>query len=116
MTADLRSDIEALEDELATIDRQLAICRQAMILSRLAIGAGAAVLLSVTLVIRVSEPLIAGLAGFTAIIGGLVWLGANKSTREDLTRERAAVEARRHQLFEAAARLSGWEAGAVTTH
>jgi hypothetical protein len=116
MTADLKSDIEALEDDLATIDRQIAICRQAMILSRLAIGVGAAVLAGVTFLVHVPEPMVAVLAGFTAIIGGLVWLGANKSTREELLLERASVEARRHRLFEAAARMSGWEAGAVTTH
>ena len=107
--------IEALETMLDAIHARIDMCRQAMILSRVAIGLGlatGAIALTVAPAYN-TAPVI--LAAFTAVIGGVVWLGSNKSTKDDLEARRAVIEAERDGLFDRIAAENGWAADGTRT-
>ncbi|MBV8848345.1 MAG: hypothetical protein JOZ16_02035 [Methylobacteriaceae bacterium] len=73
--ADIEERIEHLRDTIES-------CRKAMLLSRGAIIAGS-VLFVANLIGVIAPSLLLGLLSFTAIVAGIVWLGANKSSREE---------------------------------
>jgi hypothetical protein len=112
---DFTSRMDATEALLEDLYGEIQTCRQAMILSRGAIGLGFATIAIVFTIAPTyaSAPVI--LAAFTAIIGGLVWLGANKSTKDELEAKRATLEAEKAALFDRIAARNGWTAGTAQT-
>jgi hypothetical protein len=107
--ARLESQIEDLHDKL---DR----CRQSILMSRAAIWGGALVLALVfTLLGRYqSAPVILG--AMTAIIAGIVWAGASKSSRDDLRIELAEAETKKSRLIDEIALRNGWRDLTPTVH
>jgi alkylation response protein AidB-like acyl-CoA dehydrogenase len=84
--AEIEAKIEALRDTIES-------CRKGMLASRLAIFSGG-VFFVVNLIGLISPPsLLIALLSFTAIIAGLVWLGANKTSREQALASLRAAQA-----------------------
>ena len=108
--------MEAVEAELEDLDGRIAVCGQAMLLSRVAIAGGLATfaLCFTSATAFQTAPVL--LLAFTAVIGGLVWLGSNKATREELGAQRAEVEARQSRLFDHVAARNGWRDITQTRH
>jgi hypothetical protein len=112
---DFTSRIDATDALLEELYGEIQTCRQAMILSRAAIGLGFATALIVFTIAPAYDTAPIVLGAFTAIIGGLVWLGANKSTREELDSKRIALEAQKAELFDHIAARNGWTGSTVQT-
>jgi hypothetical protein len=73
--AEIEGRIEDLRDMIES-------CRKGMLASRGAIGAGGTLFVVNVLGLIGSGSLLIALLSFSAIIGGIVWLGANKTSRE----------------------------------
>lgn len=112
-----------LDDQFADLDRRiedvevrLDTCVQAERLSRAAIIVGLAVLVLVmTLATTYRTPIIV-FGALTAVLGGMVWLGANRSTRMELEEERATLDARKAGLIDQVAARNGWRDLTPTVH
>jgi hypothetical protein len=90
--AHLEADIEQLADGL---DR----CRKAMLLSKVAIGAGGALLLAYFLGAISFDPAIL-IGALAALIGGIVVFGSNLSTSKQITAAMKAAETQRAELID----------------
>ena len=77
-----RAELAELEERIVRLRDTIESCRKAMVLSRGAIIAGAIVFVA-NLIGVIAPSLLLGLLSFTAIIAGIVWLGANKTSREE---------------------------------
>ena len=85
-------EIEERIEELCDYAEQ---CSRAMQLSRAAILLGLLLLAAAVTGLAGSRDEIAGIGGFAAMIGGFVWLGANKSSGEEA---RANLQGARAEL------------------
>jgi hypothetical protein len=84
--AEIEERIDALRDTIES-------CRKGMLGSRIAIFVGG-VFFVVNLVGLISLPsLLVALLSFTGIIAGIVWLGANKTSREQALASLRAAQA-----------------------
>jgi hypothetical protein len=84
--AEIEERIDALRDTIES-------CRKGMLGSRIAIFVGG-VFFVVNLVGLISLPsLLVALLSFTGIIAGIVWLGANKTSREQASASLRAAQA-----------------------
>jgi hypothetical protein len=90
------SRIEARLDNLGDIAER---CRKIILASKLAISAGAGVLLAMVLGLLESSPVVA-IGAIAAVLGGIVSLGSNVSTLQQTMAAMAAGEARRSQLID----------------
>jgi hypothetical protein len=108
-------NFEDLDRQIEALHEQLETCRQAIALSRAAIYGGGLVL-GVVLTVAVAyrtPPVVLG--AIMAILGGIVWLGANRSSREDLEHQLAESQNQRNQLFDEIAARNGWVDSTPTT-
>ena len=83
MAADPHERVIALEQAIGEIGDYVERCRKAMQLSRMAIVGGIVLIAGAFLGFVGSYGEISAIAGFAAMIGGFVWLGANKSSGEE---------------------------------
>jgi hypothetical protein len=90
------SRIEARIDELGEIAER---CRKIILASKVAISAGAGLLLVMMLGLFGSSP-VAAIGAIAAVLGGIVSLGSNVSTLQQTTAAMAAAEALRSQLID----------------
>jgi hypothetical protein len=96
---DLHDQIEGLESEIERLAKTLDGCRKAMLLSKVAIAAGAIWIFAYLLGAIGFEP--ATLIGAIAIIiGGVVVFGSNWSTSKQSTAAMKAAEMRRAELID----------------
>jgi hypothetical protein len=79
---DTRTELAEIEGRIEYLRELIESCRKAMLLSRGAIIAGGIVFVANSIGV-IAPSLLLGLLSFTAIIGGIVWLGANKTSREE---------------------------------
>jgi hypothetical protein len=102
------SRIEARLEELAGVAER---CRKIILLSKAAIGIGAALLLAMMLGLIASGQLL--VASLAAVLGGIVLLGSNVSTLRQTIDAMTAAEALRAALIDAIdLRVVGNEANA----
>jgi hypothetical protein len=94
----LRDAIVRLEDRIEELSQSIESCRKVMLASRIAIAAGAALLLVLVIGAIGFDPL-AMVAGFAAVIGGIVLLGSNSSTAQQASAAVRATEAQRAALI-----------------
>jgi hypothetical protein len=89
-----QSRLSELEERIEHLRDEIESCRKGMLVARAAMLAGS-VLFVINLIGLIAPPsLLLALFAFTAIIGGIVWLGANKTSRyEALAALRAAQAA-----------------------
>ena len=109
-------ELAAIEAELDDLGERIALCRQAMLLSRIAASLGLAVFVAVLLFVPAYRTAPVLLLAFTAVLGGTVWLGATKSTRDELRGQQTEAEARKGGLFDVVAARNGWADVAQTRH
>ncbi len=101
--------IEALRDALES-------CRQAILLGRAAMWLGGIALVLVFTVAGAYRTAPVVLGAITAIIGGTVWSGASRSSRDEIGAALAAMEARKSQLIDRVAARNGWRDLTPTVH
>ncbi len=95
---DPREDIERLEAQIDELAAKLASCRKFILVSQIAIVAGAALLVALLLgVIRFDATEM--LAAIAALLGGIVGWGSNRSTAQEAAAELAVAEADRKALI-----------------
>lgn len=95
---DPREEIERLEAQIDGLTAKLESCRKFILVSRIAVAAGAVLLVALLLgIIRfdVTEML----AAIAALLGGIVGWGSNRSTAQEAAAELAAAEADRKALI-----------------
>ena len=95
---DPREEIERLEAQIDGLVAKLESCRKFILVSRIAVAAGAVLLVALLLgIIRfdVTEML----AAIAALLGGIVGWGSNRSTAQEAAAELAAAEADRKALI-----------------
>jgi hypothetical protein len=90
------AQIEARLDELGDIAER---CRKIILASKVAIAAGAGLLLVMMLGLLGSSP-IAAIGAIAAVLGGIVSLGSNVSTLQQTTAAMAAAEGLRSELID----------------
>ena len=79
---EIQAQLAEIEERIEHLRDVIESCRKGMLASRAAIVAGAVLLLANFVGLFGSVSLLLALSSFTAIIGGIVWLGANKTSRE----------------------------------
>jgi len=94
----IRDEIARLETRIEDLSEAAARCRKLILLSKILIGAGGALLLAI--IVRLIPfdpmPLIGAIA---AILGGIVLFGSNTSTLAQFTAEMQAAEMQRAELI-----------------
>jgi hypothetical protein len=95
---DPREEILRLEARIEALSATLEGCRKIMLASQAAIAIGIVLILAIAFGAIVLHP-VALLGAMTAVIGGIVLLGSNKSTSEQAAAARQAAEARRAELI-----------------
>ncbi len=113
----------ASETEFDTIDRQieglqerLESCRQAMALSRAAVIVS---LLTLAVVLTVAGSWRTPAVVFSAIagaIGGTIWLGASRTSRDETEEKLAALDRTKARLIDEVAARNGWRDMTPTLH
>jgi undecaprenyl pyrophosphate phosphatase UppP len=94
---DLRDQITRLEADMEHLGEGLERCRKAILLSKVAIGAGGICILAYFLGIRLDPTIVIG--GLAAIIGGVVAFGSNSSTSKQTMAAMKDAEAQRAELI-----------------
>jgi hypothetical protein len=99
LAEDLRRDIDQIEARIEGLQDTVQICRTAMRLSKMASGAGA-LGFAATLTGVVAADATILVFSIAAMIGGMVWLGANQSSLKDAQEELDADERTRAGLID----------------
>ncbi len=108
------SEITRLEARIEELRQSIARCDKIALAARIAIGGGALWLTLALLTILPFSP--TGLFGALAsVLGGLVLLGSNRTTREEFETQLGAAEDRRRALIDAM-RLRVVEDPGITLH
>jgi hypothetical protein len=94
---DPRDQIARLEADIEQLAQTLEGCRKAMLLSKVAIGAGGICMLAYFLGISLDPTIVIG--ALAAIIGGVVGFGSNSSTSKQTMAAMKAAEAKRTELI-----------------
>ncbi|MBS0533351.1 MAG: hypothetical protein JSR72_04780 [Proteobacteria bacterium] len=93
------SEITRLEERIEELHQSIARCDKIALAARIAIGGGALWLLLALVTILPFSP--TGLFGALAsVLGGVVLLGSNKTTRDELEAQLGAAEDRRRALID----------------
>ncbi len=93
-----RDEIVQLEAQIEELAGRIENCRKFILVGQIAVMTGGAVLGAMLLGILQSDPTIMGLAA-TAVLGGIVVAGSNRSTAKEAAHEFSATEARRAELI-----------------
>src|SRR5215475_16044534 len=96
---DLRDQISRIETDIEDYAITLDGCRKAMLLSKVAIGAGI-ISLSAYLLGAIWLNAVAFIGAIAAVIGGVVVFGSNLTTSNQATSAMAALERRRAELID----------------
>src|SRR5262245_17590190 len=95
---DARAEIERLEARIEELAERIAKCRKFILMSKLAMAAGAIVILAFILNAIRFDPVVM-IAAITAVIGGTVLLGSNNSTLQEAISTMQKAEAQRAALI-----------------
>jgi hypothetical protein len=96
---DLRDQIARIESDIEHLAETLDRCRKAMLLSKVAIGAGAVCVLAYLLGAIGFDPT-AMIGAIAAVIGGVVVFGSNSSTSKQTAAAMKAAETQRAKLID----------------
>jgi hypothetical protein len=97
-TTDTTDEISEIEAQIEALAETAERCRKFILVSRIAIGSGVALLLVVMLGSSGAGP-VAALGSIALVLGGIVSLGSNISTLRQTTAEISAAEALRSDLI-----------------
>ena len=95
---DPHDTIERLEAQIEALHARIENCRKFEAAARFALLVGGALLLAMMVGVMAFDPL-ALIAALVGLLGGVVVLGSNKSTREQAAAELAKAESRRADLI-----------------
>lgn len=95
---DPHGEIERLEAQIDELAARLESCRKFILVARIAVVAGAILLAAVILGVLSFDPRLL-LIAITAVLGGIVLWGSNRSTAEEAAQDLAAAEAERASLI-----------------
>jgi hypothetical protein len=107
---------EKIDERIEALHERLSLCRRAMLVSLVAIYGGGAVAAFVLTIAGSYRTPVVVLGAITAIIGGMVWLGANSSSRAEAEAELAEAQAVKARLFDEVATRNGWRDLTPTVH
>jgi hypothetical protein len=99
MEDDPHDQIAQLEAQIEELAERIERCRKIILASRIAIAVGAIVLMALLLGIVRFDPAVM-MSGVIAFIGGIVLLGTNTSTAEQMAADMARAEALRAGLID----------------
>jgi hypothetical protein len=88
---DPHAEIERLEARIEELAAQLEYCRKFALAARIAIGAGVALFVAITIGAIQFSPL-AFTAAIAAVLGGIVVGGSNRSTEKEAVAQMATAE------------------------
>lgn len=109
-------EFDAIDGEIEALQERLESCRQAMALSRAAVVVS---LLTLALVLTVAGNWRTPAVVFSAIaasIGGTVWLGASRTSRDEIGEKLAALDRTKARLIDEVAARNGWRDLTPTVH
>jgi hypothetical protein len=96
---DPRERIARLEAQIEALAETVESCRKIMLVAKVAIAGGAALILA--MVLGMVRPELASLSGATAaLLGGIVLLGSNRSTSDQALAKMRKAEAARTALID----------------
>ena len=110
------AEFETIDRQIEGLQERLDSCRQAMALSRAALVASLATL---ALVLTVADGWRTPAVVFSAIaaaIGGTVWLGASRSSRDEIAEQLAALDRTKARMIDEVATRNGWRDLTPTVH
>ncbi len=112
----LDGQLDAIDAQITELQEQLESCRLSIALSRAAVWLGTLVLLAVFTLAGTyrTAPVIFG--AITALIGGIVWSGASRSSRDEVHARIGAAETARSRLIDEVASRNGWHDLMPTVH
>ena len=112
----LDARLDAIDLQIEDLRGELDGCRQSIALSRAAVWLGGIVLALVFTLVGSyrTAPVIFG--AITVTLGGLVWLGASRSSREEARARLADAEALKSRLIDEVAARNGWPDMTPTVH
>jgi hypothetical protein len=95
---DHRDEIVRLEAQIDELAARIESCRKFILVGRIAVAGGCAILIAMLIGAIQFDPAVIGVA-VTAVLGGIVAAGSNRSTAKEATHELAAAEAQRATLI-----------------
>jgi hypothetical protein len=95
---DPRAEIERLEARIEELTETIAKCRKFILMSKLAMGAGAILIVAIIFGAIRFDP-VAMIGAIAAVIGGTVLFGSNGSTLQETTSALQAAEVQRAELI-----------------
>jgi hypothetical protein len=98
--ADPREEIVDLEARIEELAQAIESCAKVIQISRVAMAIGAVLLLAIVFGAIQFDPLVM-ISAIAALIGGVVFLGSNKSTSDAATAALKAAELHRAELIDA---------------
>jgi hypothetical protein len=98
---EVQAQLAEIEERIERLRDTIESCRKGMLASHAAIVSGAVLLVTDLLGLFGSVSLLVALSSFTAIIGGIVWLGANKTSREQASASLRAAQSEWHAATDA---------------
>jgi hypothetical protein len=99
--SDLSEQISRLEAQIEKLHGIIERCRKIVLISKVAMAAGATLMLAILLGAVRFDPT-AMLLAITAVVGGIVLFGSNNSTSEQTAAALRAAEAQRTELIDRA--------------
>ena len=93
-----REQISELEMQIEELTDALERCRKTALASKAAMGLGGILMAATTLGVVTFDPMMM-VAGFAALLGGIVVFGSNTSTANQLSEAMRSAEARRAALI-----------------
>jgi hypothetical protein len=90
---EVEAQLVEIEERIERLRDMIESCRKGMLASRAAIIGGGVLFVANLLGLFGRVSLLLALLSFTAIIGGIVWLGANKTSREQALSSLRAAQA-----------------------
>jgi hypothetical protein len=96
--ADPRAEIERLEARIDELSAKIESCGKFRLVARIAIAAGATLLIALMARAIAFDPTVMG-AAIAALLCGIVLLGSNRSTEEEASVQLAAAETERAALI-----------------
>lgn len=96
--SDHRDEIVRLETQIDELAARIESCRKFILVGRIAVAGGCAVLIAMLIGAIQFDPAVIGVA-VTAVLGGIVAAGSNRSTAKEAMHELTLAEAKRTALI-----------------
>ena len=109
-------EFDSIDREIDDLQERLDGCRQAMALSRAALVLSLLTLASVLTFAGSWRTPAVVLFAIAGAIGGTVWLGASRTSRDETEEKLAALDRTKAKLIDEVARRNGWRDLTPTVH